>query len=506
MILDYRTYKDKVRGCWLGKNIGGTLGTPYEGKRGVFNVTGYSHNIAEGSLPNDDLDLQLVFLCAAEEWGRKVDAKILGEYWIQSIVGNWSEYGMCKNNMRNGILPPASGHFLNPYGNSCGCFIRSEIWACLAPGHPEIAVKYALEDAMVDHTDEGLYGEIFVAALEAAAFVEKDREKLIEIAFSYIPEDCAIAKAIKLVAECYRSGKTWRQARATLLNTYPDAFCFTIMDDIAPEDACPVGEPGYDAPANVAIAMLGWYYGEGDFGKSLCVAASCGEDADCTCATLGSIFGILHGASAIPEEWIKPIGEDIKTISLDLTDCNVKICKNITELTDRVTKLMPVFLGNNIVYTEDGAVTIACDESSLFDKPLKVNGSVPAKWTFRDELAHRMHYTLKEENAIYNAFIDYNGSIEISEGEEKEIAIKTFNKFGRMYWADINVFAPAEWEVLPVRSPQIMIDTRKKQWHDVKSIKLVPHGLTKGIYRFPIEVKIVDHPTSTYLTATFVVK
>ena len=94
MILDYRTYKDKVRGCWLGKNIGGTLGTPYEGKRGVFNVTGYSHNIAEGSLPNDDLDLQLVFLCAAEEWGRKVDAKILGEYWIQSIVGNWSEYGM----------------------------------------------------------------------------------------------------------------------------------------------------------------------------------------------------------------------------------------------------------------------------------------------------------------------------------------------------------------------------------------------------------------------------
>ena len=61
-------------------------------------------------------------------------------------------------------------------------------------------------------------------------------------------------------------------------------------------------------------------------------------------------------------------------------------------------------------------------------------------------------------------------------------------------------------EIYTIEIIQKMIDTRKKQWHDVKSIKLVPRGLTKGIYRFPIEVKIVDHPTSTYLTATFVVK
>lgn len=65
-------------------------------------------------------------------------------------------------------------------------FIRSEIWACLAPGYPEIAVRYAYEDAICDHADEGVYGELFCAALQSAAFVEKDMDKLVSIAKSYI--------------------------------------------------------------------------------------------------------------------------------------------------------------------------------------------------------------------------------------------------------------------------------------------------------------------------------
>jgi hypothetical protein len=32
--LDESTYWDKVYGCWLGKNIGGTLGTPLEKRFG----------------------------------------------------------------------------------------------------------------------------------------------------------------------------------------------------------------------------------------------------------------------------------------------------------------------------------------------------------------------------------------------------------------------------------------------------------------------------------------
>ena len=60
MNISFETYKDKVRGCWLGKNIGGTLGAPLECIRGVYDVDYYLHDLNLGVLPNDDLDLQLI--------------------------------------------------------------------------------------------------------------------------------------------------------------------------------------------------------------------------------------------------------------------------------------------------------------------------------------------------------------------------------------------------------------------------------------------------------------
>ena len=56
MLLSLQEYRNKVLGCWRGKNIGGTLGAPFECKRGVFDV-GFQRKDIEGEpLPNDDLD------------------------------------------------------------------------------------------------------------------------------------------------------------------------------------------------------------------------------------------------------------------------------------------------------------------------------------------------------------------------------------------------------------------------------------------------------------------
>ena len=58
--INRKIYRDKVYACWLGKNIGGTMGTPFEGSRGIVDLEYYTHDISKGVLPNDDLDLQLV--------------------------------------------------------------------------------------------------------------------------------------------------------------------------------------------------------------------------------------------------------------------------------------------------------------------------------------------------------------------------------------------------------------------------------------------------------------
>lgn len=118
--MNFKEYADKVRACWLGKNIGGTLGCPLEGRRDVFDLDFYVHDIRTGSLPNDDLDLQLVWLLAAEAHGQAVNSEILSEFWLTYIPCDWSEYGAGKNNMRFGLIPPVTGSHKNPYRNCRG--------------------------------------------------------------------------------------------------------------------------------------------------------------------------------------------------------------------------------------------------------------------------------------------------------------------------------------------------------------------------------------------------
>ena len=68
MNFNYAELRDKIHGCWIGKNIGGTMGGPFESKREILNIYGFTTPKGE-PLPNDDLDLQLVWLRALEENG-----------------------------------------------------------------------------------------------------------------------------------------------------------------------------------------------------------------------------------------------------------------------------------------------------------------------------------------------------------------------------------------------------------------------------------------------------
>ena len=171
---------------------------PMEWERKKNNVTYYTHDITGEPLPNDDLDIQILWLLAMEEKGIDVDAKVLGEYFNEYMIFTHAEYGTAKTNLRAGLQPPVCGSYNNSFKDSCGSYIRADIWACLYPGYPHLAAKYAFEDAIIDHGDgEGVYAEVFVAAMESAAFYEKDVRELIKIGLSYIPDDCAVSKAIQ---------------------------------------------------------------------------------------------------------------------------------------------------------------------------------------------------------------------------------------------------------------------------------------------------------------------
>ena len=81
----------------------------------------------------------------------------------------------------------------------------------------------------------------------------------------------------------------------------------------------------------VAASLM---YGEGDYGKSVCMAVETGFDTDCNGATVGSVIGMAKGTSGIPEYWTKPVNDSLKTSifgvgTVKISDCAKKTMEHI---------------------------------------------------------------------------------------------------------------------------------------------------------------------------------
>ena len=470
MVLDFKTYQDKVIGCWVGKNIGGVLGAPFEGLRQFNDVDFYAQDLTMGPPPNDDLDLQIAWLAAVERYGRNVNASILGDYWLSYIIPNWVEYGMGKANLRAGMVPPISGALDNDYKNSCGCFIRSELWACLAPGNPALAARYAYEDAIVDHADDGMQAEIFCAALQSAAFVESDPYKLIDIGLSYVPETGKFADAIHAALNAKKDGVPYREAIARIHNAAPGTFgvqSCTYAEAKERSDAMgfdTVGEPGMDAPENCGFLVAAWLYGK-DFGERLCLANAAGEDTDCTCATLGAILGIIDGASGLPEKWKAPLGDKIVTMCIDKTSRGFWVPDTCTELAERIMRVTPGFLGADLCdVLAPGGYTIRCADNlyclDQSDYQARINGSGKEHHLPIRALTALGSNVLRAEYPAFEVMVDMMGEPRFRQGETRKFRVIVRNCFEmrQQQWTRITLHAPAGVEVLSAREVMLPLN------------------------------------------------
>lgn len=508
MILKYNEFVDKLTGCWVGKNVGGVLGAPFECKRMVPEIDFYIQDLSMGPPANDDLDLQIVWLAAVERYGRNVNASILGEYWLSYVIPNWVEYGTGKANLRAGIVPPMSGDVDNTYKNSNGCWIRSELWACLSPGHPEIATKYAFEDAIVDHAGEGMYAEIFTAAIQSAAFVEKDREKLVEIGLSYIPENSATTKAIREAVDCYHNHIDFLEARKRIHNIAPGTFGIQEykLSEIPTENnaGMEVGIPGFDAPENVAFVVLGLLYGEGDFGKSLIYANNCGEDTDCTCATLGALLGILYGNSGLPEKWTQPLNDKIVTMCIDKTSHGIWVPDTATELAERILRDVPSFLGQDIcdIFALGGMEIQCLEGNQLFcnqtcDYLPRINGNGKSEELPIRDLCELSAYTVRYQFPAFSVMVDYGDSVFFKRGENRKIKIKVFNSntMREQQWVKLKLYLPEGIETVGAASAELPLNNLYLAYAE-KEFEINTEAFTESRLEMIVDVSLTGRHSS----------
>ena len=275
-MLSFDTYYDRVLGGWFGKCLGGAAGAPTEGIKTITDIASF-REIIDTTLPNDDLDIQLLWLELLRERGIWFSTADMAEKWQKQCWYPFSEYGYFLKNYERGILPPYSGSFNNSFfREGMGSPIRSEIWGMIFPGAPELAARYAGMDSSLDHADNSLWAEQMLAAMESMAFFVTDIQQLIDIGLSQIPTDCRLAQCVKLIREDYANGLPWHHVRQRVLArfSHPD---FT------------------NSLQNMGFVIIALLYGEGDMEKSIDISLQCGYDTDCSCATVGAILGLMYG-------------------------------------------------------------------------------------------------------------------------------------------------------------------------------------------------------------------
>jgi len=442
--LNKEEYRDKVLGCWLGKNIGGTLGAPFEGQKYTHDLTYFDWKASRKwlrsasafwkrefnvtfpidpekwqpgePLPNDDLDFQLVWVKMLEDRGINPTFKDFCDYWMKYLSKHWyAEYSFCTYNLKRGLKPPISGAFQNYFVDEMGSPIRSEVWACVCPGDPELAASLAWMDSSMDHAGgEGMWGEMFWAAVESAAFVINDPFTLIDVGLSMIPISSHIARSIREAVRCYKDGLEWGEARERIATIFGH------------HNAC-------NAVPNHGFTIIGWLYGK-DFGDKLCKAVNCGYDTDCTGATLGSLLGILYGASRIPEEWKKPVGEKITPVPMTVTEGLPLTIKDLMERTQKLAMKMISERSEKVEFTEE--------ETSLPENFLSL--------LFRNEkvqdlLTTDVHSSIENVDGFTIVF-HYGGEPVLRPGVEKRFEV-SIRKNQREIKRDIEIEGPIGWNI-----------------------------------------------------------
>lgn len=323
---------DRALGAWQGRAAGCLLGKPAEGRRSwqiekylkaqgrwpldrYFSLqapeglaqecgfpTGWAGLFEEGidcMVEDDDTNYTATGLAIVKQYGHDFTPADVASFWL----GNIPIFHVCTaeraayRNLVMGVPPPDSGRYRNVYREWIGAQIRADFFGYVCPGDPERAAEYAWRDASISHIKNGIYGEMWVAAMLASAYVLDDIRAIVQAGLDQVPENSRLTTGVATIMDRHARGWTFAKTMTELNTRWNENlghdWCHTISN------------------AEIVTAALLW--GQMDFEKTITLAVIPGFDTDCNGATAGSVLGMRLGAVNLPAKWIAPMNDTLLT-------------------------------------------------------------------------------------------------------------------------------------------------------------------------------------------------
>ncbi len=328
--LDEGLYKEKLEGAMLARFAGCTLGAivefwsvdamkdwagyigdqfppvdywskikdPLSLRYGKSPCVAYTRDGMNGVPVDDDITYTLLGLLIAEDHGIDFTVADVGTAWLKYLPYACTAEDIALKNLKKGIPAIQAAEIDNPYCQWIGADIRSDPWAYMAPAYPEKAAELAYRDAYLSHRRNGIYGEMFFAASQAAAFAVDNAKDALEAGLTEIPRDCLLAGEVR-----------WALSESVNIKNYKDAR--------AAVDERFKGMSGVHTNNNACLTIFGLMMGGNDVTKVISETVAMGLDNDCTAATAGSIIGAIVGKKGIPGHWYKNFNNKVLSYLID---------------------------------------------------------------------------------------------------------------------------------------------------------------------------------------------
>lgn len=297
-------YVDKMKAGWIGQMAGVGWGGPTE-----FRYKGAI--IPEDQMPEwkpaminqfeqDDIYVEMTFLRTLEVYGFDVSIRQAGIDFANSGYPLWHANKAGRDNLRNGIAPPDSGHpRFNKHADDIDYQIEADYAGLIAPGMPNVAIQLGEKFGRLMNYGDGLYGGQFVAGMYAEAFFEKDMIKIIEAGLRCIPKDSQYHECIRDVLRWYAEHPDdWTKTWQLVNEKYHLNPAYRRFSCSGPED-----EFNIDAKINGAYIVMGLLYGQGDPDQTILISTRCGQDSDCNPSNAAGILFTTIGFKNLPEKF-----------------------------------------------------------------------------------------------------------------------------------------------------------------------------------------------------------
>lgn len=324
--------ESRVKGAWMGRICGCMLGKSLEGIRtneltpflketdnyplhryvrysdlneeilNKYNfpfLQRYYADQINGMISDDDTNYTVLSQQIIAQYGRDFTPLDVSNAWLKYLTKGscWTAERVAYCNFVNGYRPPNSAIYKNPFREFIGAQIRGDYFGYINPGDPALAAEMAWRDASVSHTKNGIYGEMFVAAMLAVAAQTNGIRDILLGGLAQIPHTSRLYAQVMSVLEGFEQGVS-------------EAECFRAIHEKFDEHS---GYCWCHTISNAMVVAAALLYGKGDYARSICIAVENGFDTDCNGATVGSVLGMANGFETIPEYWTKPMGDTLET-------------------------------------------------------------------------------------------------------------------------------------------------------------------------------------------------